>query len=130
MKIVKYISITIISLFCISFFVVGCFKFFTKYNNYSNITYNNSSKPKDEITYETECVDAIVTDVECEYWYASGVHWHWYISVEYNGKTYTQEDYNMPPEKVKNAKVGDTISVILGHKYSNGQEIYSDINIQ
>ena len=71
-----------------------------------------------------------VTDVECEYWYASGVHWHWYISVEYNGKTYTQEDYNMPPEKVKNAKVGDTISVILGHKYSNGQEIYSDINIQ
>ena len=45
-------------------------------------------------------------------------------------ETYTKEDINMPPEKVKNAKVGDTISVTLNHKYSNGQEIYSDINIK
>lgn len=122
MKIVKYISITIISLFCISVLVVGCFKFFAKYNNYSI--------PKDEITYKTECVDAIATDVDCKYWYASGTHWQWYISVEYNGKTYTKEDINMPPEKVKNAKVDDTISVTLEHKYLNGQEIYSDIDIK
>lgn len=128
MKIVKYISIIIASLLCISCIGIGCFKFYTICNN----SYKSEDKTtcKTEITYKTECVDAIVTDVECKYWYASGVHWHWYISVEYNGKTYTEEDINMPPEKVKNAKVGDTISVILGHKYSNGQEIYSDINIQ
>lgn len=129
MKIVKYISIIIASLLCISCIVIGCFKFYTICKDSSKSTTDKITY-EPEITYETECVDAIVTDVDCKYWYASGTHWHWNISVEYNGKPYTEEDINMPPEKVKNAKVGDTISVTLNHKYSNGQEIYSDINIK
>lgn len=62
MKIVKYISIIIASLLCISCIVIGCFKFYTICKDSSKSTTDKITY-EPEITYKTECVDAIVTDV-------------------------------------------------------------------
>lgn len=84
----------------------------------------NSVEPKDEVTYSYEEADAVITDIDTKQWFATVHRYSWYIAVEYDGMTYSEDDYangQMNKPYFFDSKVGDYVVVEVTNEYVNGK---------
>ena len=80
--------------------------------------------PQEEITYTHEDVDATITYIDMQKWFAICPRWQWEISVEYDGLTYEEDDSTsgaMNRPSFADSQDGDSVRVRLTNKYVNGE---------
>lgn len=104
----------ILCLILICIFLVGCSKDVSDKNR----------DPQEEITYTHEDVDATITYIDMQKWFAICPRWQWEISVEYDGLTYEEDDSTsgaMNRPSFADSQDGDSVRVRLTNKYVNGE---------
>lgn len=104
----------IICLILICIFLSGC----------SNEVSDDNREPQEEITYTYEDVDATITYIDMQKWFAICPRWEWEIEVEYDGMTYEEDDYasgGMNGPSFADSREGDSIRVEITNKYVNGE---------
>lgn len=106
----------------------GCNLATMYYGEYEETTINDFN----ESNYSYETLDAMITEIDVVYWFATVPRWKWDISVlyeeeelEYQESGYSSGAFNKP--SFADSKIGDIIQIEIRKKIMNGEAVGCEI---